>query len=155
MNILKEILYKLSLPRSVPIIKDLMEDWEPGNFNHESGYRDSLYRFLDKEFRLVDVKRRYSEGKVSPDITVGDNVFMEIYKDFDKDSDLQGLKTKIDNYKDEYKEKGISIIVLLVGDADTELIKELQQYLEESFDPILFFGEASRTEILVKNINYI
>lgn len=116
---------------SIGMIESLVKKWKPKDCKTEKSYEKSLYDFLHKNLYDIQVTKQYARGRIRADLVVGDSVIIEIKNNLDSTSKYQRLIGQLQ----EYKEWDGDIIILLIGETDKNLLKQLNKYIEqEGFD---------------------
>lgn len=109
-------------------IESLIERWVPGpGCEAEKDYEASLYAFLNTELGELQVTRRYSRGRSEADIVVADKVIIELKTDLDSTSEFQRLVGQLTEYQD----WNMAVIVVLTGQTDANLGKELRARMKK------------------------
>jgi hypothetical protein len=109
------------------MVRSAVKRWRPRSCDTEKEYEKSLYEFLHKEFPDIQVTRQFARGRVRADIVVGDNIIMELKNNLDTTAKYQRLMGQLMAY-DEWDGQ---IFVVLTGDTDPNLRKQLAQYAEQ------------------------
>lgn len=116
------------------MICSLVEEWRPRKCKAEREYEKSLYMFLHKRLEDIQITKQYARGRIRADLVVGDKVIVELKNNFSTTAKYQKLIGQIT----EYKEWDGQIIIVLTGDTDPNLYKELTKYAAEDED---FLGD--------------
>ena len=109
------------------MISSLIEEWRPRKCKTEKQYEKSLYTFLHRQLEEIQVTKQFAKGRIRADLVVGDKVIVELKNNFNTTAKYQKLIGQIT----EYKEWDGQIIVVLTGDTDPNLHKELTKYAAE------------------------
>jgi len=112
---------------STDMVASLIKKWRPKDCKTEKSYEKSLYNYLHNNLEDIQVTKQYAKGRVRADLVVGDKVIIELKNNLDSTSKYQRLIGQINDYK----EWDGSIILILIGDTDKNLRKELDKYLEK------------------------
>ena len=110
----------------VSMIISLIEEWKPTKCKTEKAYEKSLYSFLHKKLEDIQITRQYARGRIRADLVVGDKVIIELKNNLNSTTKYQRLIGQIS----EYKEWEGHIIILLTGETDPNLKKQLKMYFD-------------------------
>lgn len=105
----------------------MIERWEPGVCKIEKNYEKSLYNFLHNELEEIQVTKQYARGRIKADLVIGDKVIIEIKNNLNTTGKYQRLIGQIA----EYREWEGSILIILVGETDQNLNKQLKKFLNK------------------------
>ncbi len=130
----------------------LIRHWQPKQkYKVESQYRDDLFNFLHKNLntsnfdlfgfnRPTNILLKKESGRGLCDIGVGPkNVGIELKKNLRSKSQINRLQGQIDDYKEEYIE---GVIVVLVGNIDSTIESELRYKLSKKINYGFYFNSA-------------
>jgi hypothetical protein len=112
------------------LVKKLIEKWQPGNLGSERASEDSLYDYLHQQFDYLQVTRQYARGRATVDLVIGDQVMIELKHNLTSTSELQRLKGQLM----EYKSWKMAIIIVLTGETDKNLLKDLTRFIQKEID---------------------
>jgi hypothetical protein len=98
-----------------------------GKLQDRKGHEKSLYSFLHDELGDVQVTKQYAVGRTAADIVVGEKVIIELKHNLNATSKLQRLFGQLE----QYRAWTGPVIVLLTGDTEPNLRKELKRKLKE------------------------
>ncbi len=112
----------------VGIVTDIIKRWRPGKCKTEKEYEKSLYTFLEKQLPDIEIIKQFGIGRTKVDIAIGRKVFIEIKHKFNSTSKLQRLLGQLSLYK---KEKDEDLIILLCGDVDKNILRQLKDEVEK------------------------
>lgn len=116
---------KFHLWDDVGTVTAALERWRPRKCTSEKDYERSLYEYLHKTFPDLQITKQFSRGRVKADLAVENRVIVEIKYNLDSTSKYQRLLGQIADYK-EWDGK---CIILLAGETEPNLLKELRRYL--------------------------
>ncbi|MBE3139588.1 MAG: hypothetical protein IMZ53_03290 [Thermoplasmata archaeon] len=119
-------------------VKKAIKLWSPGKCESEKDCENSLYNFLHAHFDDVQITKEYGVGRTRADINVGDKVLIEIKKDLQTKAQKDRLIGQLEDYM---KWTGATII-LLTGETDPNLKKELDQYAKDRGSFRTFYDPA-------------
>ncbi len=108
------------------MIGSLINKWDPVDCKTEKAYEKSLYNFLHEELEDIQVTRQYVTGRIRADLVVGDKVIIELKNNLDTTSKYQRLIGQLTNYRD----WDGSVLLVLMGTTESNLRKQLDQYLD-------------------------
>ena len=114
------------------MIRSLIEEWRPRKCKAEREYEKSLYMFLHKRLEDIQITKQYARGRIRADLVVGDKVIVELKNNLNTTAKYQKLIGQIT----EYKKWDGQIIIVLTGDTDLNLHKELTKYIEKDNDDL-------------------
>ena len=123
---------------AIGLVSRLIENWQPIQFSSEREAEDSLYEYLHNQFEHIQVTRQYGRGRATVDLVIGDRVMLELKHNFGTTSESQRLKGQLM----EYKSWKMAIIVVLTGDTDMNLLKDLKTFVERELSGGTFFDDA-------------
>jgi len=112
------------------MIKDIIKDWKPGNCMTEKDYEKSLYDFLHRRLDDIQITKQYAKGRIHADLVVGDKVIIELKNNLNTTSKYQRLIGQLTEYGDWRGQ----VILVLIGDTDPNLKKQLYKYIEKVSD---------------------
>jgi len=112
------------------MIASLIEQWHPRKCNTEKDYEKSLYRFLHNKLEDIQVTKQFARGRIRADLVVGDDVIVELKNNLKTTARYQRLIGQITVYK----EWDGQIIIVLVGETDPNLYKEVMKHAESYND---------------------
>jgi len=131
-------------------VVDLIKKWLPSECKTEKDYEESLYLFLHSELGAVQITKQFGHGRIKADLAVGKKVILELKHKLDSTAKLQRLIGQLEGYRELEK----TVIVLLTGKTDPNLLKELQERLEEmnhrNFNPIATLGSYKQFLLVEK-----
>jgi hypothetical protein len=102
----------------------LLKEWSPKEYKSEGEYEKDLYAYLHDNFDGVEVTRQHGSSRSRVDLCVGRKVYIELKKDLDSTAKLQRLLGQLQLYANE---KWECVIVVVVGKADQNLLKQAEQ----------------------------
>lgn len=114
------------------MISSLIKEWRPRKCKTEKQYEKSLYMFLHKRLEDIQITKQYARGRIRADLVVGDKVIVELKNNLNTTAKYQKLIGQIT----EYKKWDGQIIIVLTGDTDLNLHKELTKYIEKDNDDL-------------------
>ena len=130
---------KFNYVDSIGLVVSKIQKWRPRGCKSEKDYEKSLYTHLHKELPDIQVTKQFARGRVRADLMIGDKVLVEIKRDLNTTAKYQRLVGQIADYKD----WGGSALVLLVGETEPNLRKQLDKYLrDEGLSDEFLIGEV-------------
>ena len=114
--------------RAAGIVAALIEEWSPQRFRTEKAYEISLYCYLHDNLTDYQVTRQYARGRVRADIVVEDHVVLEIKNNLESTTKYHRLIGQLS----EFRNWSGHIIIVLCGDTDRNIRKELDRFLADS-----------------------
>jgi hypothetical protein len=112
------------------MVYSAIKRWRPRRCETEKDYEKSLYEFLHKEFPDIQVTKQFANGRIRADIVVGDKIIIELKNKLDTTAKYQRLMGQLMAYE---QWEG-QIFVILTGDTDANLRKQLRQYAQQEGD---------------------
>jgi hypothetical protein len=112
---------------SLGIVASKIEKWRPRRCKTEKDYEKSLYMHLHKELPGIQVTKQFARGRVRADLMIGDKVLVEIKRNLNTTAKYQRLIGQIADHK-EWAGSGI---ILLIGETEPNLRKQLDKYLHD------------------------
>jgi hypothetical protein len=125
MGLLEKI--KFHVWDDVGFVVSLIQKWQPRGCKTEKDYERSLYEHLHENLDDLQVTKQFAFGRAHADICVADKVIVEIKKDLNTTAKYQRLVGQLA----EYKRWHGRIVVLLIGDTDKSLRKQLDRHLAD------------------------
>ncbi len=117
------------------MVEDIVKDWKPVNCTTEKAYEKSLYAFFHKRLEDIQITKQYAKGRIHADLVVGDRVIIELKNNLNTTAKYQRLIGQLS----EYKEWEGEIVLILTGETDPNIRKQLNKYIEKEVD---VFGEG-------------
>jgi hypothetical protein len=117
----------------------LIREWKPEGFRLEVEYEKSLHNYLKERLPFVKVTRQYGSARVKWDIGVGKDVMIEIKVGLKSTQKLQRLIGQIELFQRELEKP---LIVLLLGDTQEDLLRELHHTARQYEDVRILTKEA-------------
>ena len=130
----------------VGTVTDIIKRWRPGKCKTEKEYEKSLYTFLEKQLPDIEITKQFGIGRTKVDIAVGRKVFIEIKYKLNSTSKLQRLLGQLSLYK---KEKEEDLIILLCGNVDKNILRQLKDEVEE-YNRTMFVFDSDTVFIMLK-----
>lgn len=112
---------------SIKVVTDLINEWQPQNCKIEKDYEKSLYNFLHNKLEDIQITKQYAKSRIRADLMIGDKVIVELKYNLDTTAKYQRLIGQLS----EYKEWDGRVIILLTGETDRNLRKQLDEYLKK------------------------
>lgn len=123
-------------------ITRLVREWRPRKCKTEKDFENSLVRHLRSNLPGKDVVPQYASGRVKGDIVIEKKYLIEIKLNLGSTSKLQRLIGQLEGYEQEWKNP---IILVLCGDHDTNLLKQLKEAVNRRNDKDLLPAEPRIT----------
>ncbi len=111
----------------VAVVTSKLKDWRPRSCKTEKDYENSLYTYLHKELPDFQITKQYQKGRIRADLVIADKVIIELKNNLNSTSKYQRLIGQLADYK-EWEGR---IVVLLTGETDINLKKQLNDYLKK------------------------
>lgn len=108
------------------LVTKAINSWSPEPVKYEKDYEASLYAHLECNLSGLEITTQYAIGRSKADIVIERKCIIEIKLNFTKTAEYQRLIGQISNYK----HWGEFIIVVLIGDIDKQLVKDLRKHAE-------------------------
>lgn len=115
----------------IEYVAGLVDRWSPSGCASEKDCEDSLYNFLHKNLLDKQVIRQYGKGRSHVDLMVDDKVMIELKFKLSSTSEYQRLVGQLVDYGRWEK----AFILVLVGETDRGMFKQLQKEIDERFPP--------------------
>ena len=112
---------------SVALVAEKLKDWKPKKCSTEKDYENSLYKYLHDELGDIQVTKQYAQGRIRADLMIGDKVIVELKHNLDTTAKYQRLIGQLSEYK-EWKGR---IIILLTGETDKNIRKQLDEFVRK------------------------
>lgn len=109
----------------VEAVTSLLEKWRPRNCKTEKDFEKSLYKYLNENLGNIQITPQYAQGRVRADLLIGKSVIVELKTDLNSTAKYQRLIGQLTEYS-EWKGR---IIILLTGQTDPNLRKQLDEYV--------------------------
>jgi hypothetical protein len=122
----------------VEAITSLLERWAPRKCKTEKDYENSLFRFLNENLGDVQITKQYAQGRIKADLLVGKSVIVELKNDLNTTPKYTRLVGQLIQYRD-WEGR---IVVLLTGDTDVNLRKDLDRFVAEQNKEGLGYGKT-------------
>ncbi len=130
-------------------VKSLIQKWDAKKCKTEKDYELSLYTYLHKMLPNMQITKQYARGRIKADLVVADKIIIELKTNLKTTDQYLKLVGQISQYK-EWEGK---IIILLTGETEISLKKDLIKFCREifnEFDLLDPFGINSRIMICEK-----
>jgi len=124
------------------VVKNLIEQWSPIGCSSEKDCEDSLYAFLHQKLDDVQIVRQYGRGRAQIDLMVNDSIMIELKFRLSSKSEYQRLVGQLIDYK----EWGKNLIIVLVGETEPGLLKDLKKVVSREFGSFLLDSSANIIE---------
>ena len=104
-------------------VVSLIKKWKPRGCKSEKDYEKSLYEFLHAELGNVLITKQFARGRLHADIVVGNKVIIEFKHKLRSTAEYHRLLGQMM----EYTEWEGSVIIVLSGESEANLKKELKR----------------------------
>jgi hypothetical protein len=128
---------KFQLWDDVGAVVDVIGKWKPHGCKDEKSYEKSLYVYLHEAFGDTQITKQFAQGRIRADLKVGKNVIVELKHNLDSTAKLQRLLGQLSQYED----WDGRVLVLLTGETDPNLRKELKEFIRKRGWDDSFAGE--------------
>jgi len=118
---------KFHVGDSVKFVISKIEKWRPRNCKSEKDYENSLYKFLHDELGDFQITKQYAKGRIRADLVIGEKVIVELKYNLNTTAKYQKLIGQLAEYKD----WDGRTILLLTGETDINLRKQIGMYLKK------------------------
>ena len=108
---------------------DLIKNWKPRDCKTHKQYQNSLYQYLTQRLKKVKVIKEYGDGRIRGDIALDRKLMVEIKVNFDTTAEFQRTVGQIEGYL----ENDWSVIVVICGRRDKNLVSQLKEKYEDLF----------------------
>lgn len=105
----------------------VIKKWKPGKLRSEKQFENSLYEYLHKAFPEKQITKQFGIGRVLADLAISDELLIEMKYNLKTTGQFQRLVGQLSGYK---KWKG-SVLIILCGTTESNLLKELNECLKE------------------------
>jgi len=109
--------------------RELIENWKPKGLKTHKQYQNSLYQYLTERLDKVKVIKEYGDGRIRGDIALDRKLMVEIKVNFDTSAEFQRTVGQIEGYL----ENDWSVIVVVCGRRDKNLVSQLKKKYEDLF----------------------
>lgn len=123
-----KIWYVLNGP--VETVCESIAKWEPDDISNETAIETSLYNHLGEDLKGLDIRRQYPHDRIKADILVKEEVAIEIKLNLTTTAEFHRLIGQLEGYA----RWGVRMIVLLVGQVDSDLKKRVEERLRKDWD---------------------
>lgn len=124
---------------SLGYVTELIEACDLSGCTSERDAEDRLYEYLHEKLSSTQVVRQYGRARAKVDLMVNDEVMIEIKFGLRTTSEYQRLKGQIDDYLDWKK----VLIIVLVGQSDPALVKDLKTFIEKVNTQVVILDEGN------------
>ncbi len=138
MGLLDKLRFQLD---SVSVVLSKLDNWNPRGCKSEKDFENSLYKFLHEEMKDFQITKQYAKGRMRADLVIADKVIVELKHNLDSTTKFQRLLGQIA----EYKNWSGPIVILLTGETEPNLRKQLQEYIRKEELTPDDWGETSVT----------
>jgi len=114
----------------VETVCNLIYKWQPADTSSEIKIEESLYEYLTKQLKWYDVRRQFRHDRIIADILINEKLAIEIKLNLTKTTDFRRLIGQLDCYAN----WGVRMIVLLVGQVDTDLMRRVEDRLQKDWE---------------------
>ena len=127
-KILRNLWFDFTGP--VETVCNLISEWHPTDTSSEIKIEESLHEYLTKQLKWYDVRRQFRHDRITADILINEKLSIEIKLNLTKTADFRRLIGQLDCYAD----WGVRVIVLLVGQVDSDLMRWVEERLQKDWD---------------------
>lgn len=106
---------------NVSHVENLIKEWKPKGCKTERDFKEDLFKYLEKKLEGIEIIRESGKERVRVDLAVGNKTFIEFKKDLKDTGQLQRLLGQLEIYSNKLD----NIIVVICGEADKSLLKQL------------------------------
>ncbi len=110
-------------------VAKIIKEWSATGCTSEKECEDSLYALLHERFPEIQIIRQYGRGRSRVDLMVAEKVMIELKYTLTSTSEYQRLVGQLIEYKDWHKD----ILLVLVGDTERSILKQLERTIETEF----------------------
>jgi len=114
----------------VETVSKLIYEWQPTDTSSETKIEESLHAHLAKRLKRDDVRRQFHHDRVTADILINEKLGIEIKLNLTKTAEFRRLIGQLDCYAN----WGVCMIVLLVGQVDTDLMRRVEERLQKDWE---------------------
>lgn len=108
------------------MIAKLIEQWDAKGCGDERETQESLSVFLQRQLPRFTIVRQYGHDRLRADIVIEGKVAIELKFGLNSTSNFQRLIGQIEEYED----WGIRLLIVLIGNADQDLVHRLEKRIE-------------------------
>lgn len=120
---LRGILFKYWDPLGT--VTDAIRQCKLYDLSSEAEVEESLFQHLNRKLKGIDVRRQYPHDRVKADILIEEYVAIEIKLNLITTAEFQRLIGQLETYA----RWGVLMIVLIVGEADDDLKRRIEERL--------------------------
>jgi len=128
-------------------VEKLIREWSPRKCKTEKDFERSLIRFLESKIKPEKIVRQFAYGRLRGDIVVDKAILVEIKHNLDSTAKLQRLLGQLEIYASEWKK---DVIVVLVGEQDPNLVRQLEKTMAKYNPAPLDLFQAWRMRLVKK-----
>lgn len=111
---------------AVGVVIKYIKKWRPRRCTKEKDFENSLYKYLHKKLPDIQVTKQYSQGLIRADLLVGAEVLVELKYNLNTTAKYHRLLGQLA----EYRNWDGRIVLLLLGETEPNLLKQLNHYLD-------------------------
>lgn len=126
---------------SVGVVLSMLEKWNPRGCKSEKDFENSLYKFLHQGMKDFQITKQYAKGRIRADLVIAEKVIVELKYNLDSTSKFQRLLGQIAVYKN----WDGPIVILLTGETEPNLKKQLEDYIRKEELTLDNWGRTSVT----------
>jgi hypothetical protein len=124
MGVLSSIKWKWD---KVKALTAVLEKWRPRNCKTEKDFENSLYLLLHRELENHQITKQPAQGRFKADLLIDDSLILELKHNLNTTAKYQRLQGQLSEYK---KWEG-QVVLLLIGETDPNLKKQLLSFLKD------------------------
>jgi len=110
---------------SVGVVVSHLQKWRPRGCSTEKDFEKSLFKYLHEKLPEIQVTKQYAQGRIRADLMVGGKVIIELKHNLNSTAKYQRLIGQLTEYRD----WDGRVVILLTGETDPNLRKELRSFL--------------------------
>src|SRR6266850_8064666 len=110
----------------IGFVSNLVEKWDSSGCSSEKQCEESLYSFLHAQLPDMQIVQQYGRGRTHVDLMVGEKVMIELKYALSSTGEYQRLVGQLVDYKD----WGKQFILVLAGETEPNLFKQLDKELQ-------------------------
>jgi hypothetical protein len=104
-------------------VERLIRGWNPEGCLTKGDYERSLSAWLRGHLKEKEIVKKVAIGKMKVDLAIEGTIFIQIRKDLQNQGQLKRLITQIDGYSKNLK----NLILILCGEVDKNLVREVRR----------------------------
>lgn len=138
-------------------VRQLLEEWTPGELDSEKKHQESLFRFLQEQLPDCMIRREYPDGGAVVDLYLKrkgffgtEELFFELKHDLSDKAEFNRLVGQLMDMEPKRRK----IVVVLCGKTDRSMVQRLREhfkdYLNDDYNPWMVGDGEPQMAIVLK-----